>query len=616
MKTSRLQGVLSLPKVLLFIVGGMVVLSLLFFTFWQRLNRKVEDILKEQFNQQQLELARKIADNVEAYFDYLESELLAYPWRFRLMPVGSPEFDAYMAARFENLERLGILQIRLFDSNGRLKRSWKAPQGSSLPVESAVGLEPSLLNWVKNPQNRGRLFLGEVHRATAPPWQGRLVMPLITALYKSPSSEALEGALELLIDPLVIARLATAGVRSGATGYPWIIDQNGVLLAHHEPGFIGRDALEVRRQRSPQMAFAGLSEIQERLLKGEEGLGGYVSGWHRQRVGETPKLAAYTPIRFDKGLIRSVTDVENPAHNLWGVAVVAPVDEVAGQVSAVTRQELFLVAFFFLAVILVPIALIIVALSWNKVLAREVNLKTDELLESQKRLVRSERFAAVGEAAAYVSHEIKNPLMVIGGLARQVQKKLEGDPSLTEKLEIIRQEVQRLENLLGEIRDFTRPATPVKQEIDLNTVIHEVDALLEGEAKTRGISLEEHLDPHLPPLQADPNQMRQVLLNLVKNAFEALDSGGRVTLRSGAEDRQVWFAVQDTGVGMSPEVLDKIFNPFFTTKEKGSGLGLAVIHKIVSDHHGVVNVKSSPEQGTTVTVKIPCEPEAASSQAS
>jgi two-component system, NtrC family, sensor histidine kinase HydH len=226
MKTSRLQAVLSLPKVLLFIVGGMVVLSLLFFTFWQRLNRKVEDILKEQFNQQQLELARKIADNVESHFDYLESELLAYPWRFRLMPVASPEFDAYMAARFENLERLGILEIRLFDQTGRLQHSWKAPQGSG-SGEAVDDLEPALLNWVKNPKNRGRLFLGEVHRATAPPWQGRLVMPLITALYKSPSSEALEGALELLIDPLVIARLATAGVRSGATGYPGSLTRTG-----------------------------------------------------------------------------------------------------------------------------------------------------------------------------------------------------------------------------------------------------------------------------------------------------------------------------------------------------------------------------------------------------
>jgi signal transduction histidine kinase len=102
--------------------------------------------------------------------------------------------------------------------------------------------------------------------------------------------------------------------------------------------------------------------------------------------------------------------------------------------------------------------------------------------------------------------------------------------------------------------------------------------------------------------------MKQVLLNLVKNAFEALDSGGQVTLSSGAQDQQVWFAVQDTGSGMTPEVLEKIFNPFFTTKDKGTGLGLAVINKIVSDHHGTVTVKSSPDQGTTIKVKLPCEP--------
>ncbi len=604
MKSSRLQGALSLPKILVFIAAGTVLLSFLFFTFWQRLNQKVEDILKEQFNQQQLELARKIADNVEAYFDYLENELLAYPWRFRLIPPESPDFDTYMAARFQNMQRLGILEIRLYDRTGRLKRYWKSPQESN-SGEMSENLEPSFLGWVNDPKNKGRLFLGETRRASAPPWQGRLVMPLISALYVSPAASATEGALELLIDPLVIAQLVTAGVRSGATGYPWIIDQNGIFLAHHEKGFVGQKALEVRSQRSPHMVFTGLQELQERLLRGEEGTGGYVSGWHRQRVGETPKLAAYTPIRFDKGLIRTVTDVENPARNLWGVAVVAPVAEVAGQVSAVTRQELFLVALFFLAIILVPLTLIIVALSWNKVLAREVNLKTEELLESQERLVRTERFAAVGEAAAYVSHEIKNPLMVIGGLARQVQNKLEGP--LQEKLKIIQNEVQRLETFLGELRDFTRPAVPAKQEIDINEVIQEVEALMEGEAKNRGISLTEHLEPNLPRLQADPNQMKQVLLNLVKNAFEALDSGGQVTLSSGAQDKQVWFAVQDTGSGMTPEVLEKIFNPFFTTKDKGTGLGLAVINKIVSDHHGTVTVKSSPEQGTSIKVNLPCE---------
>ena len=111
MKPGRLRGALSLPKIISVIIAGTIVLSLLFFTFWRQLNikmdgilKKAEAILKEQFNQQQLMLAKKIADNVEAYFDYLESELLAYPWRFRLIPPDSPEFAAYMQNRFQDMQ--------------------------------------------------------------------------------------------------------------------------------------------------------------------------------------------------------------------------------------------------------------------------------------------------------------------------------------------------------------------------------------------------------------------------------------------------------------------------------------------------------------------------------
>jgi signal transduction histidine kinase len=106
-------------------------------------------------------------------------------------------------------------------------------------------------------------------------------------------------------------------------------------------------------------------------------------------------------------------------------------------------------------------------------------------------------------------------------------------------------------------------------------------------------------------VEADPNQMKQVILNLVKNAIEALDSDGEVRLVSGVDDRHVWFSVQDTGVGIPPESMEKIFDPFFTTKEKGSGLGLAVINKIISDHHGAVSVESTPDQGTSFLVKLP-----------
>jgi two-component system sensor histidine kinase HydH len=169
---------------------------------------------------------------------------------------------------------------------------------------------------------------------------------------------------------------------------------------------------------------------------------------------------------------------------------------VSGNVGQVLHQALFLVGLFFIVVLLASGALISIALFWNKSLSRQVELKTEELLESQGRVLRSERFAAVGEAAAYVSHEIKNPLMVIGGLASQVERRLPEDPAAQEKLRIIQNEVRRLEFFLGELRDFLRPAQPSKQKIDLNQVIQEVKALMEEAIQEKGIRLEDRLDPN------------------------------------------------------------------------------------------------------------------------
>jgi two-component system sensor histidine kinase HydH len=377
------------------------------------------------------------------------------------------------------------------------------------------------------------------------------------------------------------------------------------MLAHYEKDFVGHEAMDVRIARNPKIVFRGLKELHANLLAGREGVTEYDSGWHRQKLGQIPKLAAYTPIRFDKGLITGVTDIEDPGHNLWGVCVVAPVAEVAGQVTEVLHQELFLVGLFFVVVLGASGGLIGTALFWNKTLTRQVELKTRELLESQERLVHSERFAAVGEAAAYVSHEIKNPLMVIGGLASQVERRLAEDPPAQEKLQIIQREVKRLESFLGDLRDFLRPAPPCKREIDLNQVIQDVQGLMADAAREKGINLEDRLDRRLPKVEADPNQLEQVLVNLVNNALEATAENGRIVLSSGCRDEQVWFSVHDTGKGMATEVLDKIFHPFFTTKDKGTGLGLAVIHKIITDHHGTVTVESAAGEGSTFTVRLP-----------
>jgi len=603
MPASRSRGTIRLSLIIVIILTGAVLLSSLFYTFWQRVNHQVEVILQDQFNQQQLMLARKIGDNVESYFDFLENALMGYAGLFQTTSPEERELDAALKERFSRHQRFGIVQISRYNAAGVGERVFSTSPHP--PTPGSLKLVPLFLEWAKNPAKRGRLFLSETFVYPDAPWKGRRLMRFISPLYGPGPNSNLAGVVEFLIDPFFICQRVTADVRSGKTGYAWIIDQDGVFLAHYEKDFVGQDAIKVRLDRNPNITFTGLREIQADILLGKEGAGQYASGWHRQKLGQMPKLAAYTPIRFNKGLITGVTEVEDPAHNLWGVCVVAPVAEVYGSITQVLHQELFLVGMFFIVVLGAAGAFIGTAFFWRKSLRRQVELKTEELLESHERLLRSERFAAVGEAAAYVSHEIKNPLMVIGGMANQVERRLAQDPAAQEKLRIIQNEVKRLESFLGELRDFLRPAQPSKQEIDLNQVIREVKALMEEAIQEKGIRLEDRLNPTLPAVEADPNQLKQVLLNLVKNALEATEDQGAILVSSGTDDGQVWFSVQDTGKGMSEDVQEKIFHPFYTTKDKGTGLGLAVINKIVTDHHGAITVSSVAGSGSTFTVRLP-----------
>lgn len=602
MKASRIQGAIPLPVTIILILTGAVVLTTLFYSFWQKLNHNVEVILRDQFNQQQLMLARKISDNVESYFDLLENSLLGYSELFANEALKEPQLAKTLARRFSRSRRLGILEVRRYDAAGRGVQVLSV-QPAPAPA-GQLTLPAAYLRWARDPAHRGRLFLSKTFNYPDPPWQGRRAMRFLTPLYRG-QEQVFAGVVELLLDPFFICEKVTAGVRSGQTGYAWIIDQDQILLAHYEKEFVGQNALEVRIARNPKISFRGLRELDAALLAGKEGMTEYVSGWHRQKLGPIPKLAAFTPITFDKGLITGVTDLEDPGHNLWGVAVVAPVGEVSGEVQSVLHQELFMVGLFLLAVALASGALIAAALVFNRTLARQVEIKTRQLVDSQERLMHSERFAAVGEAAAYVSHEIKNPLMMIGGLAGQVERHLTDDPVQQEKLRIIQGEVKRLETFLGDLRDFLRPAPPLKGSVSLNDVIREVQILMRPAAQEKGIALEERLDAGLPSIEADPNQINQAVLNLVKNAVEATEAPGRIVVASGCRDGEVWFSVRDTGKGIPPEVKARIFHPFFTTKEKGTGLGLAVVNKIITDHNGTIELDTTEGGGCTFTVRLP-----------
>jgi len=221
----------------------------------------------------------------------------------------------------------------------------------------------------------------------------------------------------------------------------------------------------------------------------------------------------------------------------------------------------------------------------------------------EEELLRNERLSALGRAAAHINHEIKNPLMLIGGFARQVLKDLPGDLEKDkEKLQIIVDEVQRLESFLTEVGSYGKISEPQKRLGDLNALVQETCQRLEPAIQEKGITLRLELDHDLPQVRFDPVHFRQVILNIAKNGIEAMPEGGTLSIVSGRQAGRVFVQISDTGEGIPPEILEKIFQPFFSTKAKGSGLGLAISQKIIEAHQGKITIESELGKGSRVTL--------------
>lgn len=227
------------------------------------------------------------------------------------------------------------------------------------------------------------------------------------------------------------------------------------------------------------------------------------------------------------------------------------------------------------------------------------------LKETQERLVRSERLAIMGNMAAYVAHEIRNPLVTIGGFARLISRASSQHDQIKQNAEIIVEEVGRLEKILTNIVDFSKPVESVKVTSQVNEILENTCALMEPYFKNGSIKLIKTFNSMVPSVVIDQAQIKQVFLNLIKNAVESMFGGGVLTIETVVEDKYIRINITDTGEGMTSEILQNIFIPFFTTKVDGTGVGLAVSQKIVDDLGGFIKVKSSLQEGTTFSIYIP-----------
>jgi len=396
-------------------------------------------------------------------------------------------------------------------------------------------------------------------------------------------------------------------VKVGEGGYAFMVDRQGRTIAHP---FYRPYEYNLSKYPDPR-----LREFVVDMMMGE-------AGWRTySHMGE--KAAAYAPI---------------PAMN-WSLAVTIPIEEFKKEANAIRQSVVQVVA----ATVLLT-ALVVGILSYNLLrpvrrlaaateriasgdLRQEIAVKSNDelglltrsfnrmirnLREIQSELIRSEKLISLGRLSAGVAHEIRNPLNAMKGAIVYLQRRKPGDPLIEEYTQLILEEIERLDLFVTEFLYFAKQSVPKPVLTNLNDLIHNTLTLFDERLRQKTIKVTERLDPALSSVYVDPHQMEQVLLNLVINAIDAMPHGGVLDVSSladgvGAKPKAV-IRFRDSGVGIPEHQLRNVFDPFYSTKEGGTGLGLPISLGIVESHGGELRIQSVEGQGTEAVIELPASP--------
>jgi two-component system nitrogen regulation sensor histidine kinase NtrY len=247
-------------------------------------------------------------------------------------------------------------------------------------------------------------------------------------------------------------------------------------------------------------------------------------------------------------------------------------------------------------------------------LARDFNRMTEQLIEHRDRMIQAERVAAWRELARRLAHELKNPLFPLQITIENLQRARETpqfEEVFRESTTTLLAELDNLKTIVGRFSDFAKMPAPELEPTDLNGMVREVVKLFEAQIHAPGrppVDVKLELDQNLASIEADPDQMRRALRNLILNALDAVPAeGARLTIRTQNLDGKVALEVSDNGAGLTPEECERLFTPYYTTKQHGTGLGLAIVQSVVSDHRGTITVHSEPGKGATFRIELRIE---------
>jgi PAS domain-containing protein len=346
---------------------------------WQFM-AKVKEVVTEDFNQQQLVLARHAAEQIKQHIQTVNKELI----RLSLSPSIQYSEKSFLPRRmniaFSSLWEEGALELRYLDATGQMTHVVSDPKFDSLRTDPE---DIKSHHWAKESVKRDAIHASEVYPLPHGSEDQKLVMKIAVPVWQVSVDKAhpvatdkFSGTIVIVMDVTALIQKLTEGIKSGKTGYAWVIDSNGTFLYHIEKNLIGRNAFEARKEKMSTISFARINEIQKKMmLTGKEGTSWYVSGWHRGKEGTIKKLIAYSPI-----VLSDLAETR-----IWSVAVVAPVSEVEEAIHNIQISQLVFQFFIIGIILLGALSLISVMAKWSTALKQEVSRQTKELKKSEQR---------------------------------------------------------------------------------------------------------------------------------------------------------------------------------------------------------------------------------------
>jgi signal transduction histidine kinase len=241
-------------------------------------------------------------------------------------------------------------------------------------------------------------------------------------------------------------------------------------------------------------------------------------------------------------------------------------------------------------------------------MAKKFELTANELKTAQEKLIRSERLEAMAYLVQGVAHEIRNPVTTIGGFARKIKEAIKEDQKLQRYIQIILEESERLENLVKQVREFSHLLSPEMELGDVGGIVRQVVEEFQPLVEKLGIELVTLVEEPFALMKMDASQLFTALSKIMENALEAMPRGGKLAVHAKQKGDHILIEIVDTGPGIEDEHLDSIYDPFFTSKTRGAGMGLTMVHQITKNHEGEITVRSVKGKGTTVTLSLPVRP--------